>query len=135
MLIYQDILTSPRLRDFFVLTQRKRQIATVRIRCGVFSGTYIFYSLHIKPIVLRRNIIKTAAPKSSGRTIFPLIYPSIFPLYHFCPKMTHSLCQKLSGSKPLSCNTFNVPNHTQSQTDSAHITIFYKKKYILDVRY
>lgn len=58
MLIYQDILTSPRLRDFFVLTQRKRQIATVRIRYAVFSGTYILYSLHIKLIVLRRNIIK-----------------------------------------------------------------------------
>lgn len=58
MLIYQDILTSPRLRYFCVLTQRKRQIATVRIRYDVFSGTYILYSLHIKLIVLRRNIIK-----------------------------------------------------------------------------
>ena len=36
MLIYQDILTHLRLRYFCVLTQRKRQIATVRIRCGVF---------------------------------------------------------------------------------------------------
>ena len=121
MLIYQDILTHLRLRYFCVLTQRKRQIATVSIRYGVFLGTFIFYSLHIKLIVLRRNIIKTPAPKSSGRTNFPLIYPSIFPLYHFCPKMTHSLCQKLSGSKPLSCNTFNVPVRTQSQTDSVHL--------------
>ena len=121
MLIYQDIFIFLRLRNFCVLTQRKRQIATVRIRYDVFSGTYIFYSLHIKPIVLRRNIIKTAAPKSSGRTIFPLIYPSIFPLYHFCPKMTHSLYQKLSGSKPLSYSTFNVPVRTQSQTDSVHL--------------
>lgn len=38
MLIYQDILTSPRLRDFFVLTQRKRQIATVRIRYGLHKS-------------------------------------------------------------------------------------------------
>ena len=121
MLIYQDILTPLRLRYFCVLTQRKRQIATVRISYDVFSGTYIFYSLHIKLIVLRRNIIKTPAPKSSGRTNFPLIYPSIFSLCHFCPKTLHPMCQKLSGSKPLSYSTFNVPNHTQSQTDSAHL--------------
>lgn len=121
MLIYQDILTSPRLRDFCVLTQRKRQIATVRISYAVFSGTYILYSLHIKLIVLRRNIIKHLLQSSPAEQIFPLIYPSIFPLYHFCPKTLHPLCQKLSGSKPLSYSTFNVPNHTQSQTDSAHL--------------
>lgn len=53
MLIYQDILTPLRLRYFCVLTQRKRQIATVSIRYGVFLGTFIFYSLHIKLIALR----------------------------------------------------------------------------------
>ena len=102
-------MTPLRLRLFYGLTQRKRQIVTVSI-------SYYLHKSNKTDVV---PVYKTQSPKSSGRTILPLIYPFIFPLYHFCPEMTHSLCQKLSGSKPLSYNTFNVPVRSQSQTDSA----------------
>ena len=75
MLIYQDILTSPRLRYFCVLTQRKRQIATVSIRYGVFFRHFYILQFTYKTDSIAYNIIKAPAPKSPGR--------AIISLYHF----------------------------------------------------